>query len=75
MLTASKLRENIYRVLDGVLETGEPVFVERKGRRIRIQAEVESPRPLAQRLTHRPEIVVGDSDDFVGMDWSSEWRP
>lgn len=37
-LTASKLRENIYRVLDQVLETGEPVEIERNGRRLRIVA-------------------------------------
>jgi hypothetical protein len=31
-VTASKLRENIYRILDQVLETGVPVEIERRGR-------------------------------------------
>jgi hypothetical protein len=35
-LTASKLRENIYRILDEILETGIPVEIERKGRILRI---------------------------------------
>ena len=29
-VTASKLRENIYRILDQVLETGVPVEIERR---------------------------------------------
>ena len=39
ILTASKLREDIYRVLDHVLATGEPVEIERNGRRLRIVAD------------------------------------
>ena len=31
-LTASKLRESIYEILDEILETGTPVEIERKGR-------------------------------------------
>jgi hypothetical protein len=44
-LTASKLRANIYRVLDQVLETGVPVEIERHGRRLRIIAEKSKQRP------------------------------
>lgn len=73
VMTASKLRENIYRVLDQVLETGEPVEIERNGRRLRIVAD--EPARRLDRLVRRPETVVGDSEDFVRLDWSSEWRP
>ncbi len=71
-LTASKLRENIYRVLDQVLATGEPVEIERNGRRLRIVADDQPSR--LDRLVRRPEAVVGDSDDFVHLDWSGEWK-
>jgi N-acyl-D-aspartate/D-glutamate deacylase len=71
VLTASKLREDIYRVLDHVLATGEPVEIERNGRRLRIVAD-EPPSKLA-RLVARPDVVNGDSDDFVHLDWSDEW--
>ncbi len=70
-MTASALRRDIYRVLDRVLETGEPVIIERKGRRIRISAE-EAPSRL-NSLVRRADVVVGDSEDFVHLDWSSEW--
>lgn len=71
-LTASKLRENIYRVLDQVLATGESVEIERNGRRLLIVADVQTSR--LSRLVNRSDVVVGDSDDFVHLDWSSEWR-
>jgi Antitoxin Phd_YefM, type II toxin-antitoxin system len=71
ILTASKLRENIYRVLDQVLETGEPVEIERNGRRLRIVAD--DPPARLGRLTRRPETVIGDSDDLVHLDWTGEW--
>jgi len=35
-MTASKLRQNIYRALDEVIETGVPLEIERKGKRLRI---------------------------------------
>ena len=72
LLTASKLRENIYRILDRVLETGVPVEVERRGRRVRI-VPVEPPSKLA-RLTQR-DYLRGDPEAIVHLDWSGEWRP
>ena len=70
-MTASALRRDIYRILDRVLDTGEPVIIERNGRRVRISAE-EVPSRL-EALVRRPDVVVGDSDDFVELDWSDEW--
>ncbi|MCB0998746.1 MAG: hypothetical protein KDB40_05560 [Acidimicrobiales bacterium] len=72
ILTASKLREDIYRVLDHVLATGEPVEIERNGRRLRIVAD-EPPSRIG-RLVRRDGVVTGDSDDLVDLDWSDEWQ-
>jgi antitoxin (DNA-binding transcriptional repressor) of toxin-antitoxin stability system len=72
-MTASALRRDIYRILDRVLDTGEPVIIERNGRRVRISADVVPSRLDA--LVRRPEVVIGDSDDFVEVDWSDEWQP
>jgi hypothetical protein len=71
-LTASKLRQDIYRVLDHVLATGEPIEIERHGRRLRIVAD-DAPSRLA-RLVRRPSVVVGDSEELVHLDWSGEWK-
>jgi prevent-host-death family protein len=71
-VTASELRANIYRLLDQVAQTGEPIEIEREGRLLRIVAVV-GPRKL-DRLVRR-DAVVGDPNDLVHMDWSDEWRP
>ena len=71
-MTASELRQNIYRMLDEVLETGVPVEIERRGQLLRIVPE-EVPSKLA-RLTPHPGTIVGDPEDLVHMDWSSEWQ-
>lgn len=72
-ITASRLRANVYKVLDDVLETGTPVEVERKGKRLRI-VPVE-PRSKLDRLVRRPGFLKGDPESIVHMDWSDEWRP
>ena len=38
-ITASKLRENVYRILDEVIETGAAVEVVRKGSIVKLVAE------------------------------------
>jgi antitoxin (DNA-binding transcriptional repressor) of toxin-antitoxin stability system len=72
-MKASELRQNIYRILDRVLETGEPVIIERKGRLLRIVTD-EPPGRLAS-LRPNPDYLAADPDDVVHVDWSEEWRP
>lgn len=73
VLTASQLRQNIYRLLDEVLATGVPLEVERRGRRLRIVADETSSR--LDHLVAHPGTIVGDPDDLVHMDWSAHWQP
>ncbi len=69
-ITASKLRENIYNILDQALETGIPVEVVRKGKVLKIVPETK-PDKLS-RLKRR-KYLVGDPEDIVHMEWLSEW--
>ena len=46
-ITTSKLRQNIYKLLDQVAETGEPL--------------------------EKRDVIVGDAEELVHIDWSSEW--
>ncbi len=71
-LSASKLRQDIYRILDEILATGEPVEIERKGRRLKI---VPAVRPARLDRMPRRDYLRGDPDELVEIDWSSEWRP
>ena len=71
-ITASQLRQNVYKLLDAVLETGVPLEIERNGRRLRVVLG-DSP-PKLDRLVGHADYIVGDPDDLVHVDWSSEWR-
>jgi antitoxin (DNA-binding transcriptional repressor) of toxin-antitoxin stability system len=71
-ITVSKLREDIYRILDQVLESGEPVVIRRRGKLLRI-IPGEQPRQLP--LRSRPEFLRCDPEELIHVDWSSEWRP
>jgi len=75
VITASRLRENVYRILDEILETGIPVEINRKGKKLKIvRAEPSEPNWLDQ-LPERPDVIEGDPEDLVHIDWSKEWRP
>jgi antitoxin (DNA-binding transcriptional repressor) of toxin-antitoxin stability system len=74
-LTASKLRENIYRVLDEVLATGEPVEIERKGGILKIIPAKKKPRQAKLDRLEPHQAMVHDPDYYVHIDWSSYWRP
>ncbi|MEW5815872.1 MAG: type II toxin-antitoxin system Phd/YefM family antitoxin [Spirochaetota bacterium] len=71
MLSATKLRENLYAVLDQVLKTGVPAIVERKGRRIRI---VPDNAPSRLERLERHDAIIGDPEELVHLDWSSSWN-
>ena len=71
--SASRLRADLYRLLDRVLETGVPLEVERRGQRLKIIA-ASPPRRLAN-LVPEPAYLAGNPDDLVHLDWSKEWRP
>jgi hypothetical protein len=72
-ITASKLRENVYRILDEALETGRPVEVIRKGKLLRIVPETR--RDKLANLKKRANVFVGDVEDTIRMDWSKHWNP
>ena len=71
-LTASKLRENVYQILDQVIATGVPVEIDRKGNKVLI-VPVEKPDKLAN--LKKRNCINGDPDDLIHIDWSGEWNP
>lgn len=78
-ITASKLRENIYQILDEVAETGVPVEIVRKGVKLRIVPEVK--RSKLANLKRRKDIV-NPGDEFISTwfdcggeeEWLEEWK-
>jgi prevent-host-death family protein len=72
-LTVSEFRENIYRLLDQVLETGVPVEIERHGKLLKI-VPTEMPKKL-DNIIDRKDFLRGDPEDIVHLDWSRAWQP
>jgi antitoxin (DNA-binding transcriptional repressor) of toxin-antitoxin stability system len=70
---ATNLRKDIYKILDRVLETGEAVEIERRGRRLRIIPA--DGIPPTKRLRPIPGLVVGDPGELEHIDWTAEWKP
>ena len=53
-LTASKLRANVYRLLDEVLETGKPLEIERNGKTLVITPKEEEKKVEAGQPSTPP---------------------
>lgn len=71
--SATDLRKDIYRILDQVLETGQAVEIERKGKLLRIvPADGVAP---TDRLQPIADLIVGDPAALEHVDWSNEWKP
>lgn len=72
-VSSKNIQKDILQLLDKVLSTGVPVEIERKGKRLLI-SPAEKRRDL-DGLEKHPEFIVGNPDDLVHIDWSSEWSP
>jgi hypothetical protein len=69
-MTATRLRHDIYNILDNIIETGIPVEVERKGGKLRIIPEKKKNK--LDNLKKR-ELVKGDIEDIIHIDWMKGW--
>ena len=69
-VTASKLRENVYRILAEAIATGNQVEMVRNGKTLKIVPE-QRPDKLANLKKRKG--FVGDTNDIIGMDWSKYW--
>lgn len=74
-VTATQFRQNIYKLLDKVLKSGEPLVITRKGKKFKIISE-EKPQSknILEKLEKR-DTIAGDPDDLWNIDWSKEWNP
>ena len=70
-ITTSKLRSDIYNLLDKVLATGTQLDVELKGRQL-IILPAEKIKKLDKLTPHN--CISGNPDDLVHNDWAEEWN-
>ncbi len=76
-VTATKLRSELYQILDRVLATGESVEVTRAGGTVVIKPLLSEKRSRSGKRTPKPNpnLVVGDPDELIHFDWVSHWKP
>jgi len=73
-MTVTQLRKNIYQILKKIAESGQDIIIESKGRRFRISSMDNCGK--LEKLSKKPKrkAFIGNSDEIVEMDWSSEWN-
>jgi len=69
--SVTQLRQDIYRIIDQVIETGIQVEIERKGRILRITPE--NPALKTDRLKSH-DTVIGNPEDIADITWEDEWN-
>ena len=64
------MRGNIYNLLDEVLKTGVPIEINKGGKKLKI-VPVGKVNKL-QNLVSRPNVIKGNPDDLVDINWEKE---
>jgi antitoxin (DNA-binding transcriptional repressor) of toxin-antitoxin stability system len=70
-VSATTLRQNLYQILDEVLDKGIPVEIKRKGQILKIVPE--KPKSKLDNLEPH-DTIVGDPESIITIDWYKEWQ-
>lgn len=70
-VTASTLRNNVYKLLDETLRTGKALEIDRKGKKLRI-VPAENGKKLSRISRH--DCILCKPEELVHNDWSGEWN-
>ena len=71
MIKPSEFREDIYNLLDKVIETGKPLEITRKGKVLRVTLDKKVSK-LSNLRKHR--VMVDEPQKYVHLDWSKNWK-
>jgi hypothetical protein len=69
-ISLTALRNNLFKIVDQVIQTGNPVLLERKGQKLKIILE-EKKSKLDNLKSHN--CITGDPDDLVQVK-VGEWH-
>ncbi len=71
-ITASKLRENVYRILDNIIQTGKSVEIQRGSSVLTIAPKFKKFQKLSR--LRKQKLTLENSDNFEHIDWYQEWQ-
>ena len=72
-LNATALRANLYQLLDGVIETGKPLIINRKGEKLvislknqpsRIERLLSTPRKLVDKSVSEDQLIYHGMGEY-----------
>ncbi|CAB1084630.1 hypothetical protein JY97_14670 [Alkalispirochaeta odontotermitis] len=69
-ISLTALRSNLFKIVDSVIETGNPVELERKGHRLKIVIEGKKSK-LENLKPH--DCIVGNPDELIDLK-VAEWH-
>ena len=71
MIKPSQFREDIYNLLDQVIETGVPLEIKRKGKVLKVMLDKK-----ASKLSNlkRRAVMTASPSYYVHVDWSKKWQ-
>lgn len=69
-IKATQLRQNLYQLLDKVLEDGKPLEVERGGQILQI---IPAKKRSKFEMLEDRQAINGDPDSLLNLDWSEYW--
>ena len=71
MIKPSQLREDIYNLLDEVIETGIPLEIKRRGIVLKVMLDKK-----ASKLSNlkKRDVMTVNPGYYVHLDWSRKWR-
>ena len=69
-LTLTALRQQLYKIVDRIIQTGIPVEIEHHGHRLKMVLD-DPPPNLAKLRPHNS--IAGNADDLVDLE-TDQWR-
>ena len=74
-MSATRFRQDLFKTLDRLVETGETLEIERRGAVLRVQVARAAGALLdTARFAHRRQLLRVPPAELVSSDWSSLWR-
>ena len=75
-ISASTLRQNVYKTLDEIVETGKEVKINRKGKKLKIILDSSDKGKQKNNLLNlkKRKITSCREDDLIYIDWYSKWK-
>ena len=75
-MTATRFRQDLFKTLDRIALTGEPLEIERNGAVLRLQLAESAGNLLdLERFASRRHLLHVPPDELISSDWSAHWRP